>query len=1259
MHIKKIYSCYLLLLAPLSLLFAQQVVPSNENYTMRVSAKEPLKTVAEFEQAAIDQKAISITYFDGLGRPKQQVAVGVSPDMAPTTNQLTMDWSEGSGGTPFFEQKGQTSENQILWGTDPTGANSLLWQCGNDAASDADGGWNAQYIEIDNTKTYRYAVWVKRTGSQDGKTYHGTRNVTYLSGDANSNPYFWEGDLPQLNTWYLMVGIIHPHNYTGEDQGISGVYDTNGTRILDGKEFKWISTATTSSFRSYLFYSTDTSVRQYFWNPTVHIVDGAAHKQEELTTQETIYNADIVAHIEYDHFGRQAKQYLPITSKGAAGSYQEVDVVEDINAYYLNKYPDDFAGITDPTQVNAYAEQIYDRSPVGRVTEQSAPGSVWKYKEGSIQYEDPVYTYFPTTLSYDQFWEAQDLFYIPGENNLPSAYNDEGMLMLNNLARLIIEDGILTLRIRTITEDESGHPLPLGKIRHLPIASPIASIDLGILTDANGNNTDYRIGIEDNYLTITATTATPANIPGGLFVDITYDLTQIEYVTYQNIYYDTPDSHTVKSAQDLNTTTEVARFDVVVATDGTPTLVQNGRYEAQQLSKSIIKNENWVKADGHANTAESFTDKTGKVLMTRSYVETATNTLETADTYNIYDDFGNLTFVIPPAVVISDGISDTELNELMYQYQYDQRNRLIRSKNPGKGWDQIVYNELDQPVLTQNAVLAAEAAWLFVKYDVLGRVVYTGRYNNTRSRRQLQDVVDQMSTYHEERATAAVIDGTDIYYTNTIFPTTDIALHTISYYDDYNFDIVGLTNPGSVYGESITQNTKLLATGSKVRVLGTDDWITSVPYYDKKARGIYAASKNEYLSTTDIIETQLDFTSKVIQSTSIHTKGNNEPIVMIDNFTYDAQGRVLTQTQQINDQQEELLASYVYDEMGQATTKKVGGNVTTSGSAAVSSLQTIDYAFNIRGWLQSINEGKTDNGDLFGYAVHYTTTTENLGATPLYNGNISEISWQTANDHTKRAYGYQYDTTDRLTKAISSEGNYDLSEVTYDKMGNILSLERQGHTNADATAFGVMDDLTYTYGAGHKLQSVSDAGDTTFGFADGNTAGTDYTYNTSGSLIEDRNKGITSITYNHFELPTQITFEQSATKKIEYVYTATGSKIKKILTNGSDITETEYAGGAQYKNGALQFIPTAEGYIEPDQEGFTYIYQYTDHLGNTRLAYSDKDNSGTISADEIIEENNYYPFGLSHRGYNNAINGRSHTYKYNNTELEEGLGLDW
>jgi len=73
-----------------------------------------------------------------------------------------------------------------------------------------------------------------------------------------------------------------------------------------------------------------------------------------------------------------------------------------------------------------------------------------------------------------------------------------------------------------------------------------------------------------------------------------------------------------------------------------------------------------------------------------------------------------------------------------------------------------------------------------------------------------------------------------------------------------------------------------------------------------------------------------------------------------------------------------------------------------------------------------------------------------------------------------------------------------------------------------------------------------------------------------------------------------------------------------------------------------------------------YVYQYKDHLGNIRLSYQDKNNDGTITAStEIVEENNYYPFGLKQKGYNANINGRHHKYMFGGKEQQDELGLNW
>ena len=73
--------------------------------------------------------------------------------------------------------------------------------------------------------------------------------------------------------------------------------------------------------------------------------------------------------------------------------------------------------------------------------------------------------------------------------------------------------------------------------------------------------------------------------------------------------------------------------------------------------------------------------------------------------------------------------------------------------------------------------------------------------------------------------------------------------------------------------------------------------------------------------------------------------------------------------------------------------------------------------------------------------------------------------------------------------------------------------------------------------------------------------------------------------------------------------------------------------------------------------GGTYSYEYhlKDHLGNTRVAYSDANNNGSIEGDEILQVTDYYPFGMRHEieGYPNHANQK---YLYNGKELQEETG---
>lgn len=756
--------------------------------------------------------------------------------------------------------------------------------------------------------------------------------------------------------------------------------------------------------------------------------------------------------------------------------------------------------------------------------------------------------------------------------------------------------------------------------------------------------------------------------------------------------------HEIKYDYQTNTANEVRLFKVNFVNNDkkAPKLIANtsSYYGAGELYKTITKDENWTGGKNH--TIEEFKDKQERVILKRTYSAGIPH-----DTYFVYDDFDNLAYVIPPKVNPVDGISTTELNELCFQYKYDRRNRIIEKKLPGKDWEYIIYNKLDQPVLRQDPVLENQNQWLLTKYDLFGRTVYTGLITNTSHPDSIRNTINDATQQYESRMPDAqkIGDTDDVYYSNNSKPQNITKLYTINYFDTY-IDTDGLNVPSEIYGQPKATNTTGLQTVNKTRVLGTNHWITTITGYDKEGQIIYTASKNPYLNTTDIVEHKLDFSGNILKTKNTHIKGNNSPIITIDRFEYDHTGRLKRQFQCIGEDCEgessgnnltfneiiseskheiasnsivlkpgfhvtatdnvnfsasispfgELIVENIYDNLGQLITKKVGNTQDKP-------LQTIDYTYNVRGWLKQINSPSELDDDLFAFKIGY-----NEGNTPLYNGNITMTQWKTKNlDQELKTYNYTYDALSRIKTAINSDNNYSLLNVNYDKNGNITALKRNGHTNSNATSFGLMDNLTYTHnanGIGNKLVKVTDNSNKTYGFKDGTNTNNDYTYDPNGNLKTDVNKGIIDIAYYHLNLPSQVSF---GTNKIFYIYDASGVKLKKMIAEGSSVTTTEYAGKYIYENGELRQFSIPEGYVEPDSNQYRYVYQYKDHLGNVRLSFSDLDGNGSINpVTEILRELNYYPFGLEHKGYNNIQRGLENNYQtYQGKEQQKELGLNW
>jgi len=946
-------------------------------------------------------------------------------------------------------------------------------------------------------------------------------------------------------------------------------------------------------------------------------------------------------------------------------------------------------------------------------------------------------------------------------------------------------------------------------------------------------------------------------------------------------------SHTVKYEYDTNGWV-VKKFRVqFVGGDYTlPELIYDGSFANEELYVSQTKDENWVPADGNNNTIFEFQNKSEQVVLKRVVSEDPTSgnlngpsTSLYHDTYYVYDDFGNLTYVLSPEATdailgIGNTIDQVTLDKFGYQYKYDLRNRLIEKKIPGKGWEYIVYDQLDRIAFIQDANLRLTNHWLFTKYDALGRVAYTGKNTYSGNREALQGLMDnETDLYEDVTATEQTINNQAIYYTNNVIPNVNnYDIYTIQYYDTYRH-LDGLGVPSIVFGQPTTENTSVttttqgLATVAKIRVLEQDDWITTISAYDAKSQLVFMRTINNYLETDDLVSSLLDFTGKPIETSSAHYKDGFPAVITSDYFHYDHTGRLMSHKQKIGNNPVQRIVENIYDELGQLVQKGVGGksfvdgfenvtyvdvthdgtltntypngtqegwpslattkgeipanedggiafrpsqtnkhvvvglvksgnlsnpdnlymdygihlhysvstgvkiklrldgapypngaysygvyntndifkverigtqvkfyknnvefesisiasnadrlvgkvsftgtegaqltDVSLVGSSFQNELQDVDYAYNVRGWLTDINQVDAGDisleNDLFNFKINYNEVDSMLGAniTPLYNGNISQTFWESKNvDENIRGYNYSYDDLNRITGTISTKGTtfsnmvathkHDLGNMSYDKNGNITVLQRWGYDD-NGMIQGQWDDLSYTYDGNQLIQVDELLNGTTledYGFKDGTNTGSDYHYDPNGNMILDNNKGITNIVYNHLNLPTMVTFNNSAYQQIEYVYDAAGIKLQKKVIEGVGVeTTVSYIGNFKYKKSyggagieTLEFINQPEGYIIPTltntgpkgnsvYSSFKYVFQYKDHLDNIRLSYSDDNNDGFIDeATEIIEESNYYPFGLKQKGYNNIVlggNSLAQTWKFGGKEYNQELGLNW
>ena len=681
--------------------------------------------------------------------------------------------------------------------------------------------------------------------------------------------------------------------------------------------------------------------------------------------------------------------------------------------------------------------------------------------------------------------------------------------------------------------------------------------------------------------------------------------------------------------------------------------------------------------DENGNKTEEYTDKSGRVVLKRAFLGT-----KTVSTYYVYDDFGLLRLVVQPKgssqletsfvslaprtkYYIPDGIF---YNNCFY-YAYDSKHRIKTKHIPAstvkvsgeiKGAVKMIYNKRDQLILSQDGNLESQNKWKFTKYDELNRPVMTGIYTHSSSvtQEQMQANADNAPLQQFE----ARISSGHGYTTGNSYPSSNLEIQSVTYYDDYNYPVISGYAYKSVSGFSNNPYTRVEGkiTGQKVNVLGSSKYLYTVNYYNDYGQLIQSQSTNN-LSGTDVVTTEYSFTGKVtmelLDNTAKLSGETTKNYKLKKRMVYDHADRLVDTYEKVNNEAEVQLSRVTYNENG--AMKEKNQHITATKPA----IQSIDYSYNIKGWLTGINNTSLNDGegDIFGMQLMYNDLGNYASGNSTkkqYNGNISAIEWygtwngSSSSFTGKHANVYQYDGMNRLLNAwyyrnAARNTGFDFA-ASYDDNGNILTMQQ------NASDYGQIDNLSYSYmDGGNKLRAVGDAASDVANRGDffensgyEGTTNTEYVYDANGNMTEDKNRNI-KIQYNELNLPTLVTI---GTNTVRYQYDALGKKLKKTVNNSIN---THYCGEIIYSDNDMLYAANGEGQIVKDGSVHRYEYFMKDHLGNIRMTYSDLGANGTA---DKMQEDSYYPYGLKMPGFTSLYSGYSgNKYLYNGKEIQDDI----
>src|SRR5690625_4862743 len=230
---------------------------------------------------------------------------------------------------------------------------------------------------------------------------------------------------------------------------------------------------------------------------------------------------------------------------------------------------------------------------------------------------------------------------------------------------------------------------------------------------------------------------------------------------------------------------------------------------------------------------------------------------------------------------------------------------------------------------------------------------------------------------------------------------------------------------------------------------------------------------------------------------------------------------------------------------------------------------------------------------------------------------------------------------------------FDVSNITYDDAGNIITLRRRGGAST-----AIADNLTYIYSGFNRLTGITDAAGANQGWDSGTMS---FQYDASGNMtrIQDVSRGNTwSLSYDEANRVMSIYEPGMTAFRYRYRYNADGQRYHKQA-----VPYKSAPGPAQYYaldgSATVGFFPLSGASYwtisTPSGEAIGRMttsgaasYYVKDHLGSVRAVVN---SSGTV-----LETRDYYPFGLEmpNRSY---LSGTKAKENYTGHELDTESGL--